>query len=101
MLTLPCCQRIAVLAPTRTPKPAARTAQKIPAGSIIQCTAELEQVEGRKVWMRARVTDGKGSTYACARALFVAPRMPGERLADAVKGWLGGGRGAAAASGQS
>ena len=39
------------------------------------CTCELESIEGRKVWMRATVSDGPGGiTYATARALFVSPK---------------------------
>lgn len=59
--------------------------QKISAGSTILCTAELESVEGRKVWMKSTITDGStGKVFATARALFVAPSSV--RLAkDAVK----------------
>ncbi len=48
--------------------------QKIPAGSTLLVTTELERLEGRKVWMRATVSDGQGTEFAGARALFVAPR---------------------------
>lgn len=58
--------------------------QKIPAGSIILVSTEVEKVQDRKVWMRATVSNGKGKVYATSRALFVAPRF----LPD----WLGGGR---------
>lgn len=65
--------------------------KKIPAGSLVLCTTEIEKVDGRKVWMRASVTDGKGAnTYASARALFVAPRTPGETVAQTVAGFFGG-----------
>ncbi len=59
--------------------------QKISAGSTILCTAEVESVSGRKVWMKSTVQDGPtGKVYATARALFVAPSST--RLAkDAVK----------------
>lgn len=58
--------------------------QRIPAGSIIQCTTTVEKVEDRKVWMRATVTDGKKTVYASGRALFVAPRW--------LPTWLSGGK---------
>ena len=59
--------------------------QKISSGATILCTAEVESVEGRKLWMKSTVKDGpSGKVYATARALFVAPSM--NRLAnDAVK----------------
>ncbi|DBB18213.1 hypothetical protein WJX82_002941 [Trebouxia sp. C0006] len=58
---------------------------KISAGATILCTAEVESVNGRKVWMKSTVSDGpSGKVYATARALFVAPSST--RLAqDAVK----------------
>ena len=61
------------------------TLQKISAGSTILCTAEVESMEGRKLWMKSTVKDGpSGKVYATARALFVAPSST--RLAqDAVK----------------
>ena len=38
-------------------------------------TTDVESCEGRKLWMRATVSDGPdGAVYATARALFVAPR---------------------------
>ena len=50
--------------------------QKIPGGATVLCTCELEKIEGRKVYMRARVSDGPdGKTYATATALFVSPRL--------------------------
>lgn len=58
--------------------------QRIPAGSIILCTTEVEKVEDRKVWMRATVSDGKNTVYATGRALFVAPRW--------LPTWLSGGK---------
>ena len=50
--------------------------QKIPGGATVLCTCEVERIEGRKVYMRAWVTDGPdGKTYATATALFVSPRL--------------------------
>ena len=59
--------------------------QKISAGSIVLCTAEVESIQGRKLWMKSTLTDGpSGKVYATARALFVAPSST--RLAkDAFK----------------
>lgn len=59
--------------------------RKIPAGSVIVCSTQVEKVEDRKIWMTAQVTDGQGVVYAKARALFVAPRMRGMLL-----GWVPG-----------
>lgn len=45
-------------------------------GKLLLVTAEVEKCEGRKLWMRATVTDGPGEdakVYAQARALFVSP----------------------------
>ena len=45
-------------------------------GKLLLVTAEVEKCEGRKLWMRATVTDGPGAdakVYAEARALFVSP----------------------------
>ena len=45
-------------------------------GKLLLVTAEVERCEGRKLWMRATVTDGPGDdakVYAEARALFVSP----------------------------
>lgn len=45
-------------------------------GKLLLVTAEVEKCEGRKLWMRATVTDGPGDdarVYAEARALFVSP----------------------------
>lgn len=48
---------------------------KISAGRTVLCTTEVESAEGRKLWMRATVSDGPdGQVYATARALFVAPK---------------------------
>lgn len=39
------------------------------------CTCEVESIEGRKVWMRATVSDGpEGKVFATSRALFVSPK---------------------------
>ncbi|GLC40664.1 hypothetical protein PLESTM_001099000 [Pleodorina starrii] len=48
--------------------------RKIPNGQIILIATEVEQLADRKVWLRAKVTNGKGAVYATGRALFVAPR---------------------------
>jgi len=58
---------------------------KIPAGATVLCAAEVESVDGRKLWMKAIMSDGPdGKIYATARALFVAPKM--QRLVvDVVK----------------
>ena len=48
---------------------------KLPSASLIQCSVSLDDIDRRKVWMRARVYDaGSGKECARARALFVAPR---------------------------
>lgn len=65
---------------------------RISADKTILCTAEVESIDGRKVWMRAVMSDGPdGKVYATARALFVAPK-PHQLLRDVVKqmapGWL-------------
>ena len=59
--------------------------KKIPAGSAVLCTTELEKAEDRKLWMTAKVTNGSGLVYAEARALFVAPK-----LQNALLGFLPG-----------
>ncbi|PSC67606.1 Acyl-coenzyme A thioesterase THEM4 [Micractinium conductrix] len=49
--------------------------QKIGAGATVLCTTEIESVDGRKVWMKATMSDGPaGAVYATARALFVSPK---------------------------
>lgn len=55
--------------------------KKIPSGTVLLVTAELESVETRKVWMKATVSDGSRSTFATGRALFVAPNI-GRQLAS-------------------
>ena len=58
---------------------------KIPAGSTILCTAELESIQGRKMWFQATMRDGPdGKEYATARALFVSPK-PHKMALDVVK----------------
>lgn len=49
--------------------------RKLAADTIIVCSTEVEEVVGRKVWMRSHVYDGlTNKDCATARALFVAPR---------------------------
>lgn len=58
--------------------------RKIPSGTVLLVTAELESVEPRKVWMKATVSNGSpraGATFATGRALFVAPNI-GKQLAN-------------------
>eukprot|EP00887_Chlorella_sp_A99_P004170 scaffold23.g4170.t1 len=58
---------------------------KIQAGRTVLCTTEVESVEGRKLWMKATVSDGpNGIVYATARALFVAPK-PHKMVSDVGK----------------
>lgn len=58
---------------------------KIPAGATVLCSAELESLEGRKMWFKATMTDGPdGKVYATARALFVSPK-PHKMVWDVVK----------------
>jgi acyl-coenzyme A thioesterase PaaI-like protein len=54
--------------------------KKIPSGTVLLVTAELESVEPRKVWMKATVSNGDKSAFATGRALFVAPNI-GKQLA--------------------
>eukprot|EP00775_Hariotina_reticulata_P012077 gene12077-12217_t len=47
----------------------------LPAQSTVVCTATVEKVEGRKIWVAARLTDPSQQTlYAASRALFIKPR---------------------------
>lgn len=48
-------------------------------------TPSHTQIADRKIWMTATVSDGRGTTYATARALFVAPRMK-----QVLFGWIPG-----------
>ncbi|KAG2453867.1 hypothetical protein HYH02_002074 [Chlamydomonas schloesseri] len=63
--------------------------RKIPCGSVILVSTEVEKVADRKVWMRATVTNGKGTVYATGRSLFVAPRW----IPDWIKSLTGRGGG--------
>lgn len=63
--------------------------RKIAAGRLLLVTAEVESVEGRKLKMRATVTDGPPGEagtrlYASASALFVAPR-PARLIKEVVR----------------
>ncbi|CAL8464078.1 g3613 [Coccomyxa elongata] len=43
-------------------------------GRLLLCTAEVERIEGRKLWMKATLRDcPNGKVYATGRALFVSP----------------------------
>jgi len=45
-------------------------------GRLLLFTAELDRIEGRKVFMTCRVTDAPGGTlYATSQAVFVAPKL--------------------------
>ncbi|EFJ49429.1 hypothetical protein VOLCADRAFT_117226 [Volvox carteri f. nagariensis] len=66
--------------------------QKIPNGQIILIATEVEQLADRKVWLRAKVTNGKGAVYATGRALFVAPRWLPDWLRSLTGGRRDGGR---------
>lgn len=58
---------------------------KIPAGATVLCSAKIDSMEGRKMWMKATMSDGPdGKVYATARALFVAPK-PSRLIVDVVK----------------
>lgn len=59
--------------------------RKIPAGSIVMCSTQVEKIDNRKIWMTGQMTDGEGVVYASARALFVAPR-----LKTVLWGWIPG-----------
>lgn len=71
--------------------------RRIAAPAVLHVATEVESVEPRKVWMRATVSDGKGSVFATGRALFVAPSV-GKALLKGIK-LPGGGALAAAAGG--
>lgn len=50
--------------------------KKVPQYTTVLCTARLEMIDGRKMWMTAEVKDQpNGTVYAAARGLFVAPRV--------------------------
>lgn len=49
---------------------------KIAADSTVLCTAVVDKVEGRKLYMTAELRDGpEGRIYATSKALFVRPRL--------------------------
>jgi acyl-coenzyme A thioesterase PaaI-like protein len=68
---------------------------RIRAGKTVLCTTELESFDGRKIWMKATMSDGPdGQVFATARALFVAPK-PFKLVKDVgkymwEKWWTGG-----------
>ncbi len=62
--------------------------KKIPSGSVLLIIAELESVEPRKVWMKAAVSNGTGTTFATGKALFVSPNI-GKQFAALLK-WRDG-----------
>lgn len=60
---------------------------RLPGGATVLCTCEVESIEGRKVWMRATVSDGpEGKVFATSRALFVAPKP--HKLLKEITGYL-------------
>eukprot|EP00879_Flechtneria_rotunda_P004332 GHRR01004582.1.p1 GENE.GHRR01004582.1~~GHRR01004582.1.p1 ORF type:complete len:295 (+),score=65.66 GHRR01004582.1:236-1120(+) len=63
--------------------------RKIPAGTVLLVTTELETIESRKVWMKASVTNGQGTMFATGRALFVAPNI-GKQFTSALFRWRDG-----------
>lgn len=62
--------------------------RKIPAGAVLLITTELDSIEPRKVWMKASVSNGTGTTFATGRALFVAPNI-GKQFASMLR-WRDG-----------
>lgn len=53
--------------------------QPLPAATLVNCTAEVESHEGRKIWVKAELTDAPGgSVFATSRALFVIPKPSAE-----------------------
>ena len=53
-------------------------AQKIQAspGRMLVVTCDVERIEGRKVFMSARLQDRPGgATFATSKAVFVAPKL--------------------------
>ena len=53
-------------------------AQKIQAsaGRLLMVTCDVERIEGRKVFMCARLQDRPGgATFATSKAVFVAPKL--------------------------
>lgn len=58
---------------------------KISADSTVLCTAKLDKVEGRKLFMTAVMSDGPdGKVFATSKALFVTPK-PHKLVTDVVK----------------
>uniref|UniRef100_A0A383VFX8 Thioesterase domain-containing protein n=1 Tax=Tetradesmus obliquus TaxID=3088 RepID=A0A383VFX8_TETOB len=56
----------------------------LPAESTVLCTAQVDSLEGRKIWVAADLTDPLQQTvYASSRALFVKPKAPVPTLAPA------------------
>lgn len=43
----------------------------VPVGDLVLMEAWLEKEEGRKKFVRAKISDGKGNTYCTANAVFV------------------------------
>ena len=59
--------------------------QKLQAGRLVLCEAEVESVDGRKLWMKASVRASPGGkVFATSRALFVVPRT-GKLFKDGFK----------------
>jgi hypothetical protein len=58
--------------------------QPLPAESTVLCTAQVDSLEGRKIWVAAHLTDPLQETvYASSQALFVKPKAPVPTLAPA------------------
>jgi len=58
---------------------------KISADSTVLCTAKLDKVDGRKLYMTAVMSDGPdGKVFATSKALFVTPK-PHKLVTDVVK----------------
>lgn len=50
--------------------------KKVPQYTTVLCTARLEMIDGKKMWMTAEVKDQpNGTVYATARGLFITPRV--------------------------
>ncbi|CAG9465923.1 unnamed protein product [Pedinophyceae sp. YPF-701] len=64
--------------------------KRVPAESLVVCTAELIEVDGRKVWMKCALHDGngpgegEGKVFVEGKALFVHPRTD-KMVKEAVK----------------
>ncbi|KDD72263.1 hypothetical protein H632_c3611p0 [Helicosporidium sp. ATCC 50920] len=60
---------------------------RMKAGRKVLCTVEVEKAEGRKLFMKATMSDGPdGIVYATAKGLFISPK-PTKLLSD-VAGYL-------------